>query len=305
VVDCVNYLAERIESEFPHVAVDTLAYLYTRKPPRTLQPRTNVIVRLSSIEFSFREPLDAPWNAPFANDLRGWAQRCQRLYVWDYTTDFAHYVQPHPNWFTLGPNLRFFHQHNVRGVFEQGAYQSHGSEMAELRAWVIAQLLWNPYQDDRALINEFLEGYYGPGAAPHLRRYLELMYDASAGYPLGCYAPTDAPHLRFLPLAEAEKLWQQAEAAAANTPEFLERVRLGHLAVRYVWLSRWTELRRECDALGAEWILPLSRKQVADEWMSVAQGLPGKPWLKITRINEFGISLEEWISGFAQDPPEP
>ena len=81
----------------------------------------------------------------------GWSKICPRLYVWDYTTDFAHYVQPHPNWFVLGPNLRFFQQHNVRGVFEQGAYQSHGSEMAELRAWVLAQLLWNPKQDDRAL----------------------------------------------------------------------------------------------------------------------------------------------------------
>ena len=148
----VNYIAEKIEPEFPHVAVDTLAYQYTRKPTRTLRPRPNVIVRLCSIECNFREPLDHPSNAAFAADIRGWAERADRLYIWDYTTDFAHYVQPHPNWFTLGANLRFFQKHHVRGVFEQGAYQSHGSEMAELRAWVLAQLLWNPQQDDRALI---------------------------------------------------------------------------------------------------------------------------------------------------------
>ena len=33
----VNYIAEKIEPEFPNVAVDTFAYQYTRKPPKTHQ----------------------------------------------------------------------------------------------------------------------------------------------------------------------------------------------------------------------------------------------------------------------------
>lgn len=167
--------------------------------------------------------------------------------------------------------------------------------MAELRAWVLAQLLWNPRQNDRALINEFLEGYYGPGAAPHLRRYLELMHDASKDHNLTCYSPSNAPHLRFNPLAQAEKLWNEAEAAAANAPEFLERIRLGHLAVRYVWLARWTELRKECDALGATWPLADSYKEVADDWMAVANGVAGRPWTRITVVNEAGLTPEKWI----------
>ena len=80
-------------------------------------------------------------------------------------------MQPHPNWFTLDANLRFFAAHNVRGVFEQGAYQSHGSGMSELRAWVLAQLLWNPQRDGRSLVHEFLEGYYGSDAAKKLDTY--------------------------------------------------------------------------------------------------------------------------------------
>lgn len=297
----VNYIAEKIEPEFPNVAVDTLAYQYTRKPPKTLRPRANVIVRLCSIECNFREPLDHPSNAAFANDIRGWSKLCQRLYIWDYTTDFAHYVQPHPNWFTLEANLRFFHANGVRGVFEQGAYQSHGSEMSELRAWVLAQLLWNPQRDGRALVHEFLEGYYGPDAAPHLRRYLDLMHDASKGHNLTCYSSTDAPFLRFKPLAEVEKLWQQAEAAVASSPEFLERIRLGHLAVRYVWLSRWEKLRQECADAGAAWPLPDSRKQAAADWMAVAQGAPGKPWTKVTLLSEGGLTPEKWAARFSAD----
>lgn len=301
----VNYIAEKIEPEFPQVAVDTLAYQYTRKPPKTLKPRPNVIVRLCSIECNFRESLDHPSNAAFADDIRGWSKLCQRLYIWDYTTDFAHYVQPHPNWFTLEPNLLFFQAHGVRGVFEQGAYQSHGSEMAEMRAWVLAQLLWKPRQDGRALIHEFLEGYYGPDAAPHLRRYFDLMHEASKNHNLTCYSSTDAPFLRFKPLAEAEKLWQQAEAATTNSQEHLERVRIGHLPVRYVWLSRWEKLRKECTDAGATWPLPKSRNQVADDWMSVAKGIDGKPWSKVTLLSESGLTPAKWAARFANDPGEP
>ena len=300
-----NYIAEKVEPDFPRVAVDTLAYQYTRRPPKTLQPRPNVIVRLCSIECNFREPLDDPSNAAFAADIRGWSKLCQRLYVWDYTTDFAHYVQPHPNWFALGPNLRFFQEHNVRGVFEQGAYQSHGSEMAELRAWVLAQLLWNPQQDDRALIQEFLEGYYGPAAAPSLSRYLDLMRDASKGHNLTCYSPADAPHLRFKPLLEAEKLWQQAESAATISPDFLERIRLGHLAVRYVWLSRWTQLRQEAGELGDAWPFSGSRRQLAEDWMAVAKGVPDKPWTSVTLLSEGGLTPEQWAARLAAEPARP
>jgi hypothetical protein len=304
-LDFVNYIAAKIEPEFPQVAVDTLAYQYTRKPPKTIKPRPNVIVRLCSIECNFREPLDHPSNASFAADIRGWAAICNRLYIWDYTTDFAHYVQPHPNWFTLGPNVRFFQQHNVRGLFEQGAYQSYGSEMSELRAWVLAQLLWNPKKDDRALINEFLDGYYGKAAAAPIRRYLEHLYEAARGYNLTCFSKTDTPFLRFRHLAAAEQLWEQAEAAVAQDPQLLPRVRVARLPLRYAWLSLWTQLRKECQESGAVWPLPASRKAVADAWLAVAKGAPGLDWTRVTLVNESGLTPEKWVERFAQDPAEP
>ncbi|MDQ2801042.1 MAG: DUF4838 domain-containing protein, partial [Armatimonadota bacterium] len=255
----VNYVAQKIAPEFPHVALDTLAYQYTRRPPRTIKPRPNVIVRLCSIECNFAAPLSDPSNASFAADLRDWSKICHRLYIWDYVTDFGAYVQPHPNWFVLGPNLRFFQAHHVRGVFEEGAYQSNGSEMEEMRAWVLAQLLWNPHQDDNALINEFLDGYYGAPSARFIRRYLDLMHQAAHGYYLSIGSPPDAPFLNFHTLTQAEGLWQQAEKAAQNNPDLLWRVRQGHLPVRYVWLARWSALRREAFRAGEAWPLPASR----------------------------------------------
>ena len=297
----VNYIAEKIEPEFPNVAVDTLAYQYTRKPPRTLRPRPNVIVRLCSIECNFREPLDSPSNTAFATDIRGWEQQADRLYVWDYVTDFAHYLQPFPDWFTLGPNLRFFQAHHVRGVFEEGAYESPGAEMAEMRAWVLAQLFWNPQQNDRALIREFLDGYYGAAGRP-ISSYLELMQKASLGCNLTCFAPTDVPFLHFGTLARAEALWQKAEQSVSGDPELLARVRQGHLAVQTVWMSRWEQLREECFKTGGPWPFLMTQGEYTLQWLFTTQGVPSKPWTKVTAVREGGQTPEDFASRFLKTP---
>jgi hypothetical protein len=297
----VNYVAEKIGPEFPNVAVDTLAYQYTRKPPAMIRPRPNVIVRLCSIECNFREPLDSTSNAAFAADIRGWEQKTGRLYIWDYVTDFGHYLQPFPDWFTLGPNLRFFEAHHVQGVFEEGAYNTFGAEMAELRAWVLAQLLWNPRQDDRGLIREFLNGYYGAAGKP-LERYLELMQNASQGFNLTVGARTDAPFLRFEPLARAEALWQEAEKTVAHNDELLARVRLGHLSVQCVWLARWQQLRKECAQSGELWPLTADRNEYARQWLATAQGAPDKPWTQVTSMREGRFTPEEFVSQIMDKP---
>jgi len=267
----VNYIAEKIQPEFPNVAVDTLAYQYTRKPTRELRPRPNVIVRLSSIECNFRQPLDSRSNASFAADIHGWEQRTDRLYVWDYVTGFQHYLEPFPDWFELGSNLRFFQAHHVRGVFEEGAYESYGAEMAEMRAWVLARLMWNPRQ--------------------------ELMQKESRGYNLTCLdAPTNAPFLRFKPLARAEALWRQAELAVADDDALLPRVRLGHLGVQCVWLERWDALREECSRAGAKWPFAESRGECARRWLEIAEGIPGKPWTRVGTVREGELTPRQFVS---------
>ena len=175
--------------------------------------------------------------------------------------------------------------------------------MAELRAWVLAQLLWNPQQDDRALIKEFLEGYYGTRAGGIVESYLELMHNASKGFILRCYLGKDAPHLHFQPLAAAERLWQEAEDAARRDPdpEKLIRVRMARLPVWYACLGRWTALRRECWEQNAAWPWPASRKALADTFHEVCAGVPGKDWTQVRVLNERGKQVDEFLKAFDLD----
>lgn len=283
----VNQIAENIEKEFPNVAVDTLAYQYTRKPPRLVRPRPNVIVRLCSIECCFSHPLEkCPQNKAFVDDIVGWSKVCQRLYIWDYVTNFAHYLLPHPNFDVLQANIRFFIAHGVRGIFEQGEYQSPGGEMLELRSYIIARLLWNPGYGAKRALDEFVDGYYGP-AAPPIRKYIRLLHDKVRrdNIHIRCYVQPNAPCFTPEIIGQAEKLFVEAERLAAKQPEILKRVRIAHMPVQYVMLIRgraWTRdaLRagKKTGPFGAAW----SEKETADKFLATA-AVAG-----VTRISEGG-----------------
>ncbi|MFQ6035359.1 MAG: DUF4838 domain-containing protein [Sedimentisphaerales bacterium] len=278
----VNAVAADIEEEFPNVAISTLAYQYTRKPPKYEKPRHNVIVRLCSIECSFSKPLADERNKKFRDDIVGWSRICDRLYVWDYTTDFRHYVMPHPNLRVLGPNVKFFVRHNVKGLFEQGCYNTYGAEMAELRAWVLAKLLWNPTLDGLALIEEFINGYYGP-ASPHFKAYLGVTHDAveQSGDWLGCFSQHTAKFLSFETLRDGWTHLKAAEAAVKDDPDLRFRVQVAQLPVMYVFMMRWDEMREKAEAIGADWPMPNSIQDAFDHFMKIAKKK------NITRLNEW------------------
>ena len=290
----VNHVAQQLEREFPGVAFDTLAYQYTRKAPAKASPRPSVVVRLCSIECDFRQPLESKANGSFGDDIRSWNTKSKRLYVWDYVTNFSHYLLPHPNWFELGPNVRFFHRNGVKGLFEQGAYQSHGAEMAELRAWVLARLMWDPSLDDRALIREFLEGYYGREGAPFVQQYLALLHARSAQTVLTCFGKNEQPFLDFETLVDADGLWRAA-LSATKDPARRWRLEQGRNCVRYAILANWRKLRRECRARSAAW--PWGEIDgVAKEFLRHCSAPGPKGWKPITHLNESGLTPAAFVA---------
>ena len=206
----VNRIAADIKDEFPDVLVDTLAYRYTRKAPKNLKPADNVIIRLCSIECCFSHPLDGDCerNKEFAADIEAWSKICNNLFIWDYTTDFLFYVNPFPNLYVLYDDVRFFVDHHAIGLFEQGNYQSYSGEFGELRAYLLAKLLWDPDMSREqyfAYMDDFLEGYYGAGWK-HIRKYIDLTSKQAAKGDMGIYYGVDTIFGVKRGSAEAKKL---------------------------------------------------------------------------------------------------
>jgi hypothetical protein len=242
VLELVNRVAEGVEKEFPDKIVQTLAYQWTRHPPKQMRVRPNVVVMLCSIECCFSHPLatcDCEANKTFRADIEAWAKIAPRLWVWDYTTDFSQYLLPFPNQRVLGPNIRYYTAHNVKGIFAEDTYDTPQSELSSLSGYVMAKCLWNPDYDAERAINEFLEGYYGKAAVP-IRAYLDLLHDhaAQANAHMGENATIDNPHLTDDLLVTADQLWQQAEGLAAAEPDVLQRVKISRLSVDFAILER-------------------------------------------------------------------
>jgi hypothetical protein len=242
VLQLVNHVAKAVEKEFPDKVVQTIAYQWTRRPPKLTCPRPNVVVMLCSIECCFSHPLatcDCEANKAFRADVEAWAKIAPRLWVWDYTTDFSQYLLPYPNKRVLGANIRYFAAHNVKGIFEEDTYDTPQSELSSLGGYVMAKCLWNPNYDSNRAIDEFLEGYYGKAACP-IRAYIDLLHNRveRENIHVGTYAPVNHPHLTDALLMQADQLWQQAETLAAADPDVLQRVRLSRLSVDFAILER-------------------------------------------------------------------
>lgn len=283
VIHFVNRVAEAIQGEFPHALVDTFAYTYTRKPPRHIKPRDNVIVRLCSIECDFSKPLSDPRskaNREFQKDLKGWARITKHLYVWDYTQNWYCFQGPHPNFHVLQPNIEFFVKHGVSGVFEQASPVSPHSDYEHLKGYLIARALWNPTVDWRHLYDEFLELYYRE-AAPFIREYHELITSKvrSDGYVLGIFSPME--WMDYDTVVQAEEIFHRAFASAQDEST-KERLKYAYLPVQYSALV----CPPKVEFTGRAYILTRPPSQKFDEYWSMLMAY-GVTHLQDTAISGF------------------
>ncbi len=186
----VNAVAERVEAKHPDVLIGTLAYWYTRQAPKTIRPRHNVQIQLCSIECCTLHPINDPncsKNVKFARDVDAWRKLTDRIWIWNYNTNFARYDLPHPNLRVIGPNVRYFVRSHAKGIFMQANANSLAGEMSDLRNYIISGMLWNPSKSGEALRNEFIDLHYG-AAAPAIRLYLDRLHDNAEAK--GCHPGT-------------------------------------------------------------------------------------------------------------------
>jgi hypothetical protein len=165
----VNAVAERVEKTHPDVLLSTYAYQYTRKPPRTIKPRRNVMIQLCSIEccdFHAIDDASCPLNRSFCADMAGWRKIAKNVFIWHYNTNFKGYTLPFPNLRSIGPSVAYFAKNNGRGVFMQAAGNGFSTELSDLRNYVMARCLWKPGRDSWKEAEEFCRLHYAEAAGP-------------------------------------------------------------------------------------------------------------------------------------------
>lgn len=239
----VNAVADAFAYDYPKLGIHTLAYQYTRKAPKLTKPRDNVVVQLCTIECCFNHSLNddsCELNRALKQDMEEWAKICNRIYIWDYTTNFAHYIATFPNFHVIADNVRFFCDNHSKGIFEQGNYQGTGGEFSELRSYLLAKLLWNPYISEEEYyrhMDEFLAGYYGAGWK-YIRKFIDYITKSAKKIPhFGIYAhPTKMLNADdFIGNNEIDEWFDNAEKMA--DPMAIDNVKRVRLQYKYFKLG--------------------------------------------------------------------
>jgi len=236
-------MANKIAAQFPDKQISTLAYQFTRQAPVNIKPAENVNVMFCSIECNRSMPLaDDPRSDGFVRDLKEWSSLTDNIFMWDYVVQFRTYLCPFPNFHVLQPNIQLFHSQKIPMMFQQGSGSS-WSDLAELKQYYIAKLLWDPYLNGDSLINRFLDKYYG-NAAPYIREYFDLSHSS-----LKSVADTQSLDIYGLPsyyfqsfltrdlLTSYHDLMNRAEAAVGNDSVYLNRVLRARMSVDFAWLD--------------------------------------------------------------------
>ena len=239
----VNAVAEEVEKVRPDVLVQTLIFQYSRKPPKVTHPRRNVMPCLCAIEIGHGVPFAErkfKADALYMDDLAQWGRISDHLLIWDYSTNYHNFLYSFPAEHTFAPNLRTYLDHGAKYMFMEGS-STHHCDFEELKAWLLAKLMWNPDQDEKALLDRFFAGYYG-AAAPFVRAYFDRLRKEALAHPeerLGIF-DANPPSWYTADLSSwAKGLFAQAEAAVKDDPVRYKNVRYAGLVPIVTELDRY------------------------------------------------------------------
>lgn len=296
-VHFLNKVATEVEKEFPDVLVESLAYQYTRKPPKFVKPRDNVLIRLCTIECSYIQPLTGEQNRKFAEDMEGWNKIAKHLFIWDYVTNYADYIGPHPNLRVLAPNVRYFADNGAVGLFEEGE----GDDFADMRNWMLMRLMWDPSLDDKVLFREFCEGYYGKGISRFIHEYWDMLIKQAekSGIYLGCFGVTSDKWVDLETLNRITEIMNNAvrksgEIYGGSSAE-LKHLLKAKMAIDHVWLSRYYPLRCESREKNLPFLGPKDPLKAVMEFVALCH----ENKTKAHRIDNEGKKFETYLNSLS------
>ena len=296
----------RIAAVFPEKTFTTLAYGYTHRAPKNMKPASNVYIFLSNIDAYRDKPVTTEGSAAvFRNDVKQWGALTGNLFVWDYITQFTAYLAPFPNLLTLQPNMQYYKENGIKGVFAQGSGDTYG-EWAELRSYLTAKLLNDEKADVKKLTEQFLQDYYGP-AAKFLLQYIGQLHGnmEESKRKLDIYGnPVNEWNSWLSPknVDDYNKLLEIAYASVENKPVYADRVGRVWLSLEYVVMqqARFFGIEKfgvfEKNGKG-EWVVKAGLRE------RVARFVDNCKKAKVTELSEGGLNPDaykaEWDAIFA------
>ena len=282
IVDMVSDVAQKVRQTYADAKLATLAYQWSFEPPTDMLIPDYVMIEIAPIEADFGYPFTDSRNDNIEKSINGWNAIAENVIIWDYRANFQNYIQPLPNIFSMCEDIQYLAGlENVKGYFQEGSYNTLGGEFTELRAWLASRLTWSPNQNYRVLIDEFLNGYYGP-AAEYIRQYIYLLDQSfkNSGERISSKQRITSEYLNLDFIQQADNLLAAADAAAgAQYSKQVHKVRMG---VDMTILLREHMYKAHAEEEGKNWVHDPNRRTRFEQYATEAG---------VTEYNE-GSSIE-------------
>jgi hypothetical protein len=292
----VNSIAERVNREFPGVLFEMNAAGILEKPPEVTVPADNVIIRLCPYGVDqlrlYEDSIDER-TMEFMEHFLGWRRLNARV---DVSHPCGHKDFPlvsFPDFRQIFKNIEMYHYNFVEGCFfncapEQDIFFAD----AELRMWVLSELMWDRYRDGETLVKEWMRGVYRNARGPMMDYWKHVQNIALTPNTKITSHTEPREYLSADWLDEAARMFQRAYALSLTDSTAHRYIRKARLGFRYM---QFLHLLSACSSK------PQLNKQQKEKYLDMLE-----EW--VTDYREFGYervtateSCEEFADRIRED----
>ena len=172
-----NKIAEGVTKKYPEAKFSIFAYNHTSIAPKGFKLHPSLVPVITYDRLNWVDP------ARKAMDMerqKSWSDIASEVCWWDYYVS-NRYALPRVTIHHVAKQLREGYKLRVRHAFIQytplgvDGYTSEQIWADGPMAYVTYKLLWNPFQDESKILDDWCQAAVGEKAAPYLRKYYERL----------------------------------------------------------------------------------------------------------------------------------
>jgi len=230
----LNRVAETLKKDYPKLRLRTHAYIFTAEPPRVPVDSAIIAEFAAYPTQNLRYPILAGAGRKIERyEKDTWKRRFEQ---WgnDKKGELGYFGYYYPDGFTAVADTA---AEDMRALFDFGGVQIHTEHFPKdgeglslwdvdgIEKWVMAKLMWDPFQDPEALRRDYIRRVY-PGAETEMTEFYRLIRDAWHGAPesvfINCHTSASEifQNLIITPgIEEQAKQWLAKAEKSADRPQ--------------------------------------------------------------------------------------
>lgn len=311
----INKIAQDVAKVQPEVMIQTMGYMPTVQPPKSLRPDENVVMQwIDWGGFSLPPDTSKPLREQTerANSFLSWAKISPHMSIWDYNLVNAPAYIPYNPVPVVVDDMRFYTQFDIKSFFMESEEREPWVEdnFKPLYDYMVLRLMFNSSMNVEERVERFMHAYYGP-AAEEMQKLYNFLEENQKNLPTLQQISGSAARIPYITPEFYRKVMDFLAAAELKCKEegdkkYLRHVRREVLRCGISLLENWGHLEKSSP------LLPFDRAKLIQTLEEAGSDVLGAypPGIKKTFQNRFSskmrrfknpLPLPELLNGISAD----